>query len=189
MDAWDDQRLAALMVAAQAGDAAAYKAVLNACVPIAASIARRIGVRPAAVDDVVQDVLLTIHRALHTYDPSRPFAPWLRAIASRRSIDTMRLQGRQGAREVHDEDAYMHHPGQQDDADLVLGDQDAAQRLRAAITTLPPRQRQAMELLGLQENTLEEASRQTGHSKVALKVNLHRALKSLRDRFGTSRDG
>ena len=173
------------MAAAQAGDAAAYRAALRACVPIADSIARRLGVRPAAVDDVVQDVLLTIHRALPTYDPSRPFGPWLRAIVNRRSIDMLRLHGRQGAREVSDPDAYMNHPGQQGGADLELGQRDAAQRLRSAIATLPPRQRQAVELLGLQENSLEEASQQTGHSKVALKVSLHRALRSLRGRFGT----
>ncbi len=188
MDAQDDKRLAALMAAAQDGDATAYKAALQACVPIAASQARRLGVRPAAVDDVVQDVLLTVHRALPTYDPSRPFAPWLRAIISRRSIDTMRLHGRQGAREVHDSDAYLNHPGQHDDAEVTMGERADARRLRAAIATLPSRQRQAVELLGLKEHSLEEASRQTGHSKVALKVSLHRAIRSLRDRFGASRD-
>lgn len=184
MDGRDDTRLGALMAAAQAGDAAAYATVLQDCVGLAASVARRAGVRPAAVDDVVQDVLMTVHRALHTYDPARPFQPWLRAIARRRAIDALRQHGRQGARELHDPDAYLNQVGQDDPADLAVGRQDEAARLRSAIATLPPSQREAVELLGLQERSLEEASRQTGRSKVALKVNLHRALRALRGRFG-----
>lgn len=177
------------MAAAQAGDAVAYRAVLNACLPITTSLARRMGVHGAAVDDVVQDVLLTVHRALPTYDPARPFAPWLGAIIRRRSIDIMRSQGRRGVREVYDPDAYLNHPAQQEDADLVVSEQDEARKLRAAISTLPSRQRQAVEMLGLQENSLEEASQETGQSKVALKVSLHRAIRSLRDRLGAVRDG
>jgi len=28
-------------------------------------------------EDAVQDVLLAIHEKRHTYDPARPFGPWL----------------------------------------------------------------------------------------------------------------
>ncbi len=183
MDGPPDADLAALMRAAQAGDAQAYARVLKACVPMAAAAARRAGVRPDRVDDVVQDTLITIHRALATYDPDRPFAPWLRAIAARRAIDSLRLHGRQGAREVQDEVAYMAHaePGADGLAAVSRGD-DAA-RLRAAVARLPPLQRQAVELLALSERSLAEASAETGRSKVALKVNLHRALRALRLRM------
>jgi RNA polymerase sigma-70 factor (ECF subfamily) len=184
----EDSRLASLMAAAQGGNAEAYRAVLRACVPVAAAAARRGGVPPDAVDDVVQEVLLTIHRALPTYDPARPFLPWLRAIAARRAVDGLRRHGRQGGREVHDPEAYINHaePGSQ--ADEASGQRGEAIRLRSAIATLPPRQRQAMELLGLAERSLEEASRETGQSKVALKVSFHRALQSLRARLGPKRD-
>jgi RNA polymerase sigma factor (sigma-70 family) len=184
----EDRRLAMLMGAAQSGDANAYQAVLRACVPIAAATARRSGVPPDAVDDVVQDVLLTLHRARATYDPRRPFHPWLRAIAARRAIDALRRGGRRGAREVHDPIAYLNHA--EDPIDFVqdASDQAAAGKLRAAIATLPPRQREAVEILGLREHTLEEAARATGNSKGALKVNFFRALQSLRARLGSNAD-
>jgi RNA polymerase sigma-70 factor (ECF subfamily) len=187
-DTDEDARLAGLMRAAQDGDHAAYQAVLRACVPQAAAAARRQGVPPDAVDDVVQDVLLTIHRALSTYDPSRPFHPWLRAIATRRAIDSLRRHGRRGAREVHDPIAYLNHA--EDGPDFVQDDSNRAEasRLRAAISTLPPRQREAIEILGLREQSLAEASRDTGSSKVALKVNFFRAIKSLRARLGSNAD-
>jgi len=184
----DDAALAALMAASQAGDGRAYQQLLRAILPIAAASIRRQGVPADRVDDVVQDVLLTIHRARATYDPSRPFLPWLRAIAHRRAIDALRAHLRTAAREVFDEDAYLNHPGISPEADDALGRADAARRLREAVTSLPPGQRQAVELLGLNERSLEEAAGVTGRTKGALKVNLHRALAALRQRLGEGGD-
>jgi RNA polymerase sigma factor (sigma-70 family) len=175
--------LSALMAASQAGDARAYQALLRACVPIAASMARRQGVDSDRVDDVVQDVLLTIHRARATYDSARPFLPWLRAIAQRRAVDAMRATGRTRAREIADDDAYLNHPGAEPQADSGLDLSDKARTLAAAIATLPAGQREAVERLALQEQSLEAASRDTGRSKGALKVNLHRAIQALRRRL------
>lgn len=177
------------MAAAQDGDADAYKAVLTASIPVVLAIARRMNMNAAVADDVVQEVLLTIHRARHTYDPGRPFLPWLRAIANRRAIDVLRLHGRNGAREVHDPDAYLNRAGPEAGTETATDRQDEAATLRSAIATLPPRQRQAIELLGLQERSLAEASVQTGQTKTALKVNLHRAIRALRSRFGQTRNG
>lgn len=188
MTSQDDATLAALMRAAQGGDAPAYQALLRACVPVAASTARRQGVAADRVDDVVQDVLLTIHRARATYDPARPFLPWLRAIAQRRAIDALRSHGRHGGREVHDELAYLNHADALPEADETVGRTAERLRLHAAIETLPAGQRQAVELLGLRERSLEEASASTGRTKVALKVNLHRAIKALRGRLADGRD-
>ena len=183
MNETEDGRLACLMQAAQQGDTASYQAVLRACVPVAAATARRAGIAPDRVDDVVQDVLLTVHRARPTYDPARPFLPWLRAIAQRRAIDALRSHGRRGGREVHDDIAYLNHADTGPDPDDAAGFAADSQRLRAAIETLPDGQRQAVELLGLQERSLEQAAHDTGRSKGALKVNLHRAIKALRGRL------
>ena len=175
------------MVASQAGDAQAYQALLRACVPLAASAARRQGIPPDRVDDVVQDVLLAVHRARATYDPARPFLPWLRAIATRRAIDALRRRYRQAA-EIQDDDAAAAAPAATRDAEDTLDLADRTQALSQAIATLPPGQRQAVELLALRERTLEQASGETGRSKVALKVNLHRAIAALRRRLAEPGD-
>src|SRR5258708_38386813 len=96
-----DGRRAALMAAAQAGDGAAYQALLRDCISIVQAIARRQGVPADRIDDVVQETLLSVHRARHTYDPQRPFIGWLRAIAQRRAIDVLRRTGRPGRRAPH----------------------------------------------------------------------------------------
>ncbi|MCB8883476.1 sigma-70 family RNA polymerase sigma factor [Acidisoma cellulosilytica] len=179
-----EDRLGQLMAAAQRGDAAAYRQVLRDAVPAIAAAARRRGVSADQVEDVVQEVLITLHRARATYDPTRPFLPWLRAIADRRSIDLLRRSGRQAGREVHDPFAYENFASDHQDADNRLEADDRAQALRRNVADLPAGQRQAAERLGLAGESLEEAAAATGRSKTALKVNLHRALKGLRLRMG-----
>lgn len=184
-----DARLAGLMAAAQNGDEAAYATLLRDCLPIIRSVARGRGVAAERVDDVVQDVLVTVHRARHTYDPARPFGPWLRTIAQRRAIDVLRRHGRQRTREVHAPFAYEGHPDPATSAGQALERSDRAGRLRAAIAALPLGQREAVEELALRERTLDEAADATGRTKGALKVNLHRALKILRARLGGEESG
>src|SRR5690606_15589677 len=65
-----DPQLGGLMAAAQDGDRAAYDRLLRESVPMIRRIARYRGSPPASIDDIVQDVLLTIHRVRHTFDPA-----------------------------------------------------------------------------------------------------------------------
>ena len=177
-----DRQRAAWMAAAQAGDRRAYASVLADSVTLIKAVARRQGVAPDTLDDVVQETLMTVHRVRHTYDPARSYDAWLAAIASRRAIDTLRSHGRRGRREVHDPLSLDNH-AERDDASADTERLQEAGRLRAAIADLPPGQREAIEQLGLKEQTLQEAAAATGRNTGALKVNLHRALKTLRQRM------
>ena len=98
------------MSAAQGGDQTAYSALLKNCVPIIKAVARRSGATMDCVDDVVQETLITLHRARHTYDPGRPFIAWLSVLAQRRAVDVLRRQGRSRTREVHAPIAYENYP-------------------------------------------------------------------------------
>jgi RNA polymerase sigma-70 factor (ECF subfamily) len=178
-----DRRLAAAMAAAQAGDRTAYELLLRDCVPIVRRIATAQGARADFLDDVVQDVLITLHGARATFDPTRSFLAWLTALTQRRTIDVLRKQGRRGAREIHAPAAVETHPAEGDpEAEAVLSSE--ARQLRAMVAMLPDGQREAVETLALAENSLEDASIRTGRTKSSLKVNLHRAIKTLRARMG-----
>lgn len=177
-----DRRRAAWMAAAQAGDRRAYERLLADSVALVRATARRHGVAQDQLDDVVQETLITVHRVRHTYDPARSYDAWLTAIASRRAVDALRSRGRRDSRELHDEFALDNHPDR-DDASAATESEQRAQRLHAAIADLPPGQREAVEQLGLRERSLSEAAELTGRNTGALKVNLHRALKALRERF------
>lgn len=169
-----------LMRAAQDGDRAAYEQLLREAVPfIRAVVARQH--RGDRIEDIVQDVLLTVHRVRHTYDPARPFDAWLATIARRRSIDAIRRRGRILAVETKDDIAYetFADPGANKVTELTV----QASGLGAAIAALPEGQREAIELLKVRDLSLREASQLSGKSIAALKVNVHRAIKTLRARL------
>jgi RNA polymerase sigma-70 factor (ECF subfamily) len=175
-----NQRLTSLMRSAQDGDGKAYAALLGEVAPLVRrAVRRRLGfLQPQDVEDLVQDVLLSLHAARATYDPSRPFLPWLTAIARNRMVDGARRHGRQAANEAGGdllpetftaEPANMHEKG--------YGDAEA---LRQALGSLPPGQRRAIELVKLQEMSLGEAAAASGTSAGALKVAVHRGIAALR---------
>lgn len=170
----------ALMARAQAGDRAAYRRLLEGITPYIRALAVRQVRNHGDIEDTVQDVLLTIHAVRHTYDPARPFGPWLVAIARRRIIDGLRRRARTSAREtpLDTEPETLFDPG----ANL----QETALEARAvrdAVDCLPAGQREALRMLKLDEMSLKEAAAASGMSVGALKVATHRALKTLRKLF------
>jgi RNA polymerase sigma-70 factor, ECF subfamily len=166
-----------LLAAAQQGDAGAYRQFLASIVPFARALARQRCRFDDMAEDVVQEVLLTVHRVRHTYEPGRPVKPWLAAIVARRAIDAIRKRGRIGAREVHDQPAYETYADPQANKEEAG---DAARTLAQMTRGLSPGQKEAVELVKLKEMSLAEASAVSGQSVALLKVNIHRAIKKLR---------
>ena len=174
-----DEELSSLMCAVQQGDAAAYSRLLCEITRRVRRVVRqqRGFAGAAEVEDLVQDVLLSVHAVRASYDPERPFIPWLMAIVRNRLADGARRYARRAAREV-----------QVDDIDVTFADVRtntgesalSTEALQAAVQALPPGQRQAIELLKLREMSLQEESSLTGTSIGALKVATHRAMAALR---------
>jgi RNA polymerase sigma-70 factor (ECF subfamily) len=175
-----------LMARAQDGDRCAYRILLEDLAPYLRSIASRCFKQASDVEDAVQDVLLTVHMVRHAYDPSRPFGPWLLAIANRRIIDRIRRDSRRKAREIAL--STEHETFLAPAANLYEAGVDAA-ALGEAIERLPPEQRQAIKMLKLSEMSLKEAAAASGRSITALKVATHRAIKNLRKMMGQQGEG
>lgn len=169
------------MARGQGGNKDAYRRLLEDITPYLRSLAARRFQSRGDVEDAVQDVLLTVHAVRHTYDPARPFGPWLVAIAHRRIVDCLRRQGRSRAREVPLEVEHETFPSPQ--ANLFERASDG-RVLREALGRLPPGQRDAIRMLKLQEMSLKEAAAASGMSVAALKVAVHRGLRSLKKIFG-----
>jgi RNA polymerase sigma factor (sigma-70 family) len=179
-----DCRRAAWMVAVQAGDRAAYETLLRDCIPFIKQVARGQGIRPDLIDDVVQETLLTVHRARQTYDPNRSFTAWLRTIAQRRAIDVLRRVGRTRTREVYAPLAYENHSDPSDATEETAFHIDHTEVLSSAVGKLSARQREAVEHLAFQSQSLAQAATITGRSAGSLRVDWHRALKTLYARLG-----
>lgn len=176
-------RLAILMKSAQAGDAAAYTALMEDLAPRLRGIVRRHrGVLAREdVEDLVQDILLSLHSVRATYDPARPFMPWILAITRNRLVDSARRYARTSAYEVTVEDLAVTFSNVR--ANNPSDDVHDPAVLKQAIGELPPGQRSAIELLKLRELSLKEAAAETGTSIGALKVATHRAMAALRKRL------
>ncbi|HET8698319.1 MAG TPA: sigma-70 family RNA polymerase sigma factor [Gammaproteobacteria bacterium] len=179
--------LGLLLGAAQRGDGAAYAELLTAITPkIRRIVARQRGFAGIAeTEDLVQDVLLSLHMVRATYDASRPFLPWLLAIVRHRLADGARRYARSAGREIQVEEIDVTFFADEANHDTgSFGDADA---VRAAIRALPDGQRQAIELLKLKELSLKEAAEISGTSIGALKVATHRAMATLRRTLGSKR--
>ena len=175
-----DTDWAILMAHAQDGDRSAYQRLLREITPYLRSLAARRHRDPSEIEDAVQDVLLTVHAIRNTFDPTRPFGPWLVTIANRRFIDRLRRQGRRRGRET----PLMPEHETFSEPQANLEERPDRHELEKAIDELPPMQRKAVRLLKLNEMSLKEASTASGMSIASLKVNVHRAVKSLRKILG-----
>ena len=154
----NSQRLGELMHAAQEGERASYDLLLREIVPVIRGFIRTRSrfLSQQDVEDVAQDTLLSVHQARRTYDPSRPFVPWLLAIARYRFMD----HGRRVSRRLKNEVTMETPPETFPDAVANMftetyGDTEA---LRMAIAQLPEGQRRAIELTKIRGLSLREAS-------------------------------
>lgn len=175
-----------LMARAQGGDNEAYRRLLENIIPYLRSLVARRHQNPSDVEDTVHDVLLTVHAVRHIYDPTRPFGPWLVAIANRRIVDRLRRQGRIRSRETALTAEHETFPAPQAN---IHEDISEGRALQEAIESLPRGQRQAIRLLKLDEMSLKEAAAASGTSVASLKSASHRALRNLRKMLVKRSDG
>jgi len=165
------RRRAQWMAGAQQGDGAAYRALLDDIAPMVRRFARQ-RVRDADdADDLYQEIVMALHRARHTYEPTRPFEPWFFAIARRVAA---RRHGERVARDAR-ELLVRTTP-----EIAVDGDGDVKLALERALLHLPPEQRQAFELLKLDGLSVDAAAPRAHTTVGALKVRAHRAYRALR---------
>lgn len=165
----DEETMRRLARAAQGGDRKAYSLLLSICVTwLSRYYARRIA--PAQLDDLVQETLLAVHRKLSSYEPARPFLPWLAVIARYRWIDALRKSYRNEETTIQGYE-FSEAPEQE----VVM----AKISLETLFALLPQGQSQAIELVKIKGLSIREAAEKSGQSEALVKVNIHRGLKKL----------
>src|ERR1041385_1252854 len=165
-----DNHFGELMKAAQAGDGKAYRQLLEEITPRIRRMVRnqRSFLQTEDIEDLVQDILLSLHAVRATYDPERPFVPRFLAITRNRLVDGARRYGRSTAHEIHVENLAVTFAYGSTNTNV---DRYAdVEELRQAIGALPPIQRDAIQRLKLDEMSLKEAAVASQTSVGALKV-------------------
>jgi RNA polymerase sigma-70 factor, ECF subfamily len=178
-----DQQLAQLLIRAQGGDQAAYEGFLReASEVLRAFLARRMVSARDRVEDVLQDTLLTVHRARHSFLPGRPIGPWLYAIGEHRIADFYRRHRRIAAVETSlDGRESAMADGSEPDADGL------GASVWEALTKLPSKQRMIIEYLKVQDLSVKEVAALAGMSESAVKVTAFRGYEGIRRMLGVKR--
>lgn len=165
-----EAELKALMIAAQAGDAAAQTRLLTALAGrLRAFYARRLG--SSDVEDLVQEALLAIHVKRATYDSRFDFTPWVFAIARYKLIDHFRRTGARPSTPLEDAGELLAADNPEEGA--------VRRDLARLLGRLPPRQQALMRDVKLTGYSMEEAAARAGMSVGAAKVGVHRAMQRL----------
>ncbi|UTD29928.1 sigma-70 family RNA polymerase sigma factor [Bradyrhizobium sp. WD16] len=173
-DEWTD-----LMRSAVAGDRLAYHRLLKAVTPVLRATTRRglarAGQSPDQAEDIVQDILLAVHLKRHTWDAEAPFAPWLFAIARNKLIDALRRIGRRVFVDIDEFTEIL--PGDAGEEPVPKFD------LAAEVNGLPPRQRDVLASIAVENASIRETAQKFSMSEGAVRVALHRALAGLAARL------
>jgi RNA polymerase sigma-70 factor (ECF subfamily) len=123
------------------------------------------------VEDLVQEVLLTIHLKRGTWDQSRPIGPWVGAITRNRLIDVLRRRGRHIT--VPIEDFVDSLKAEDPTPELSTRDIDSL------LGRLKPQQREIVRSISLNGSSIRETADRVHMTEGAVRVTLHRALKAL----------
>ena len=171
---------AELATQAQKGDKIAYGKLLHNITPYIKKILLPTLANPDWADDITQEVLLSVHKALNTYSADRPFRPWLNAIVNYRRLDFLRGHyTRRGDKSVALEKS----------ADLesdVTKPEDIAElgNIDSELAKLPEPQRKIFELIKIQGYSAQEVAEKMDMSVSAVKVSAHRTLARLKENLG-----
>lgn len=171
-------KLAALMKKSIAGNQRAYTDLLQETSRLLRPfLAKRLKFTNE-VDDLLQDILISIHKARHTYDGNRPYTPWMYAIARFRLQDHLRahysdqLHHSVDLSEVED---YLH----EDVTETTLSYESIARE----VGKLPEKQAEILRLMHQEGYTAKEVAEKLGMNESAVKVAAHRAYKVLRQKL------
>lgn len=163
----DDDSLRRAMALALGGDKAAYRIVLDQSRHWLLAYYRR-RVAPQMIEDLVQETLISVHSKRQSFDPARPYLPWLAAIARYRWVDALR---KFQASEELDSEAIA---GAEEETPIV-----ARLSIGRLLSHLPARQANAIVLTRIEGHSVADAARICGQSESLLKVNVHRGLRKL----------
>lgn len=169
------------MVSAQRGNRDAYAKFLSeVSVLLRGYVGRRIN-GADEVEDVLQEVLISLHLVRHTYVPGRPVGPWLYAIADHRIADSFRRARRmdKGKCELSDEVA--------DSGGRHFHRDPRGEAIRHALTKLPQVQRRVIEMMKIEELPVREVAAHMGMSESLVKVTAFRGYETLRRILGVTK--
>lgn len=172
-----------LIERARVGDAEAFGALVECYLPRALRLALRLLRQREDAEDLVQDAFLSALRHIDTFDPHRPFWPWLSRIIVNRGID---LSAARSIRVTSELTPDLADGGESPSAGAERD--DIFSRVRRAMSALPPRRRLVVELFELDGLTVAEIARTLETAPATVRWHLHVARRQLRQALQSLRE-
>ena len=158
-----------------AQDRAAFAEIFAHFAPRVKGFLIKSGATASTAEECAQDVMATLWQKSHQFDPARAsVATWIFTIARNRRIDILRRESR-----AEPEDLPWGPEPEPDQTEALALQQDCA-HLSAALTALPPEQRDLIEHAYFKELTQAEISKITGLPLGTIKSRIRLALDRLR---------
>lgn len=173
----DQSNWSALASAAQAGDKKAYRTLLTALSHYIPNYLYSGLANPEWAQDITQDVLLSVHKALPTYAPNRPFKPWLRSIIHFRRIDFLRKHYAKNKNKHTDLEDFEFRKNHVTHPDFAGEYKD----IETALGAIPAKQRHIFEMMKIKGYTAKEIADEMNMSESAVKVSAYRTANKLKD--------
>jgi RNA polymerase sigma-70 factor (ECF subfamily) len=134
-------------------------------------------------EDAAQETFLRAYRQFHRYDPSRPFQPWVFAIACHHCFDRLRRRKLMVWLRADDE---FQHPAWREPSpspeDMVL-QSEQSERIQELLDRLSPKDRAVIVLRYWYDFSDKEIAQATGTTTSAVKSRICRARKALAEDF------
>ena len=169
------------MLAGLAGEAAPYRRLLDELSGLLRAYYGRRCPPGMDAEDLVQETLIAVHTRRATYDAGQPFTAWAYAIARYKLIDALR-RGKAHLRAPVEEADALFTAGGQGSAEAAM----AARDLERVMADLPERTRALIRETKIEGLSTREAADRHGMTESAVKVAIHRGLKSLGGAYGGS---
>ena len=156
-------------------DVSAFEEIFNHFAPRVKAFLMKSGADPQMAEECTQEVLATVWRKAHLFDPSRAGAStWIFTIARNKKIDAIRKQNRPEPEQLYPEQDY------EPDQEAVVELQQETERLVTALGELPEKQRVLVEKAYLGELSHSEIAEITGLPLGTIKSRIRLALEKLR---------
>lgn len=168
----DDRELARAFAA---GEVAAFEEIMKRHRRMVYFAALRITGTHHDADEVTQKTFISVYRNLGRFEHASTLKTWIFRIA----LNTAKNQVRDRSRREGDELGERHADAAAG-APEMMESEERRRRVRDAVATLPPRQRDVVELRIDHELPFAEVAEVLGCSVNTAKVNFHHAVKALR---------
>jgi RNA polymerase sigma-70 factor (ECF subfamily) len=173
-----ETQLQSLFLAGQDGNERAYRTFLtDLSTHLRGFLRARLQRQPSEIEDLLQEVLLAVHNARHTYRVDQPLTAWVFAIARYKLTDFYRAMSRGDVfNDSLDDTAELF-------AEPELEPAQASRDVSKLLGDLPDRQRLPIMHVKIEGLSVTETAKMTGLSESAVKIGVHRGLKALAARI------